>query len=154
MAIASVHASVLMLTSYMDDLNYQLTMLSEKRQLVSSQESAIIQQYTNASTNSNAFAKSSSAYTNAISGLVSAATSTDATALQNAFQALTAASSTSTTNWTQDARVQLLELQDNQLDMQQKQIETKLKAVTANLESQQKLEDNNIKNDFTRKMSL
>ncbi len=59
-----------------------------------------------------------------------------------------------TTDWTTDPQVKLLQIQDNDLDMQQGTMETQLSAITANLQSQEKLLDNNIKNDFGANLSL
>lgn len=56
--------------------------------------------------------------------------------------------------WYKDSNVKLLYLQDDNFDMQQKKLETDLKAVNSNLEAQEKLLDNNIKKDFAPSMSI
>lgn len=117
MGIAGAHLSVIMMTSYLNDLNYKLGLLTDRRQAVSAQEAAIIQQYSN-----------------------------------NAIQTLGSTSGSS--SWVNDPDIQLLELQDNDFDMQQKKMETQIKAISANLDAQQKLLDNNIKKDFAGNMSV
>lgn len=56
-------------------------------------------------------------------------------------------------DWEKDPRVKILELKDQQLELQQKNLETQQKAASAQLESLQKLLDNNIKKDFTINLS-
>lgn len=52
-------------------------------------------------------------------------------------------------DWEKDPAVKKLQLMDQQLELQQKNLETQQKAAAAELESMQKLLDNNIKKDFT-----
>jgi len=60
-----------------------------------------------------------------------------------------ASSSTSSTysSFTDDPNYTALQLKDNQLELDQKKYQTQLDATMANLEAQQKLLDNNIKED-------
>ncbi len=52
-------------------------------------------------------------------------------------------------DWEEDPAVKRLQLMDQQLELQQKNLETQQKAAAAELESMQKILDNNIKKDFT-----
>lgn len=52
-------------------------------------------------------------------------------------------------DWENDPNVKKLQLMDQQLELQQKNWETQQKAAAAELESMQKLLDNNVKKDFT-----
>lgn len=52
-------------------------------------------------------------------------------------------------DWENDPNVKKLQLMDQQLELQQKNLETQQKASAAELESMQKLLDNNVKKDFT-----
>lgn len=147
MSIANAHLSVVMLTSYLNDLNYKLSQITDKRQLLAAEEANIIQQNSTASMQRNnaLYAAGAAAATNALN-------SGNQTDVNNAIASLIAASSSS--NVYNDPDVQLIELQDNNFDMQQKKLETQIKAVTANLDSQQKLLDNNIKQDFGSSLSI
>lgn len=147
MSIANAHLSVVMLTSYLNDLNYKLSQITDKRQLLAAEEANIIQQNSFASmqTNNAIYTASAAAATNALN-------STNSTDINSTLASLIAASSSS--NVYNDPDIQLIELQDNNFDMQQKKLETQIKAVTANLDSQQKLLDNNIKKDFGSSLSI
>lgn len=106
MAIAGPHMAVIMLTSYLNDVNFQIGKVSETRQQVTSQETELYadpEWYSNHDT---------------------------------------------------QVKLVMLKSKDNQLDMMQKKFETLAKSITANLESQQKLLDNNIKKDFGTSLSL
>lgn len=150
MAIAGVHLSVMMLTAYQNNLNFKLTQITERRQLIATQESAIIQEYA-----SNTAQASNASYDAAAAAVTTAVSTGDTTNLQSAVDTMMAASkSNSSISFTNDPDIMLLQLQDNDFDMQQKKLETQLKAVTANLESQEKLQDNNIKEDFGSNMSI
>ncbi|MDD3236736.1 MAG: hypothetical protein PHV37_01395 [Candidatus Gastranaerophilales bacterium] len=100
MAVAGAHLSVITLTLQQTNVNADLMRITEKRNRLTDQESALM----------------------------------------------------GTKDWysNEDSKVKLLLLQqeDNALDMQQKKLETVAKAISSNLESQQKLLDNNIKKDF------
>ena len=155
MAIASVHLSLLMLTAQQNQLNYRLSVISNERQRITAYQSEIIRKASLQNTTSSTAI--SNAVTDAISKLTSSATNetlsqTDLTVMLADFQKVI--SSNTTTNFAEDPNYILLQLQDNDLDMQQGQLETQLKAVSANLEAQQKLEDNNIKKDFGYTLSL
>lgn len=52
-------------------------------------------------------------------------------------------------DWENDPSVKKLQLMDQQLELQQKNLETQQKAASSELESMQKILDNNIKKDFT-----
>lgn len=106
MAIVNAHMSILMLTSMKSDLEAKIMQISQRRQLIGTQEAMVIMQ-----------------------------TQDIAASLSD------------------NSKYQVLEIQDNMLDIQQKQYETKLKAVDANMEAQQKLLDSNIKEDFSPKMT-
>ena len=56
--------------------------------------------------------------------------------------------------WYKDPRVKLVQIKDNNFDMEQKRLETNLKAVVTNLEAQEKLVSNNVKEEFGYKLSL
>ena len=51
------------------------------------------------------------------------------------------------TNWYKDPAVQLLQQQDDQLDNEQKNIESQLKALEASIEAFEKQKENNTKNE-------
>lgn len=51
-------------------------------------------------------------------------------------------------DWESDPRVQKLQAMDSYLELQQKQIETQLKAAASQLESYQKAVETNVKNDY------
>ncbi len=52
-------------------------------------------------------------------------------------------------DWESDPRVQQLQAMDQYLELQQKNLETQQKAATSELESMQKILDTNVKKDFT-----
>ena len=52
-------------------------------------------------------------------------------------------------DWESDPRVQQLQSMDQYLELQQKNLETQQKAATSELESMQKILDTNVKKDFT-----
>ncbi len=60
---------------------------------------------------------------------------------------------TGTTDFSNDPQVQSLQYMDSYLELQQKNLETQQKAATTQLESLQKLLENNIKKDFTINLS-
>ena len=51
-------------------------------------------------------------------------------------------------DWESDPRIQQLQAMDSYLELQQKNLETQQKAVASELESMQKILDTNVKNDF------
>ena len=52
-------------------------------------------------------------------------------------------------DWESDPRVKQLQAMDSYLELQQENLETQQKSAAAQLESYQKLLDNNVKKDFT-----
>lgn len=148
MSIANAHLSVVMLTSYLNDLNYKLSQITDRRQLLASQEAAIIEQNSSRSMQYN-----NALYNASVNVATNALNSGNQTDLNNAIS-LMMASSQSSYNMANDPDIQLIELQDNNFDMQQKKLETQIKAVTANLDSQQKLLDGNIQKDFAGHLSI
>ncbi len=148
MSVASAHASVLMYTSYLNDLNYNLMMVSMKRQAVVAQESAIIAEYATKQANQSISNSTSQA------AIITNALNNPSGDISVALDALNALTQSSSLNWSEDPNYLVLHLQETNLDSQQKKLETQIKAVTANLESQQKLLDNNIKEDFGPKLSI
>lgn len=56
-------------------------------------------------------------------------------------------------DWESDPRVQQLQAYDQYLELQQKNLETQQKAATNELESMQKILDTNVKKDFTLQLN-
>ena len=52
-------------------------------------------------------------------------------------------------DWESDPRVKQLQAMDSYLELQQKNLETQQKAASAELESMQKIVENNVKKDMT-----
>ncbi len=155
MAIVSAHLSILSLVSYQNQLNYRLSILTNQRQNIATSQAAIIQQYS-AKASSTSISQSN-ALTSILKDYASKASTGQLSESQidtivSNYESLV--SSTDVSSFSEDPNYILLQLKDNDLDIQQGQMETQLKAVTANLESQQKLEDSNIKNDFGYSLSL
>ena len=144
MATAGAHGSVLMLTSYLSNINYNLMMVSAKRQAVVAQQSEIMAEYSR--NQSNQMAEATSAAQAAVQAALGSSSTADITVALEALDDIS--TMTSNSSWTNDPNFMTLHLQEVNLDNQQKKLETSAKSVTANLEAQQKLLDNNIKEDF------
>lgn len=141
MATAGAHLSILMLTSYKSNLEAKITQIAERRQALSYSQAEKMNNYINAVPVLDSTKYQELMNSGNLAGALKLYQDYSAS-LQNA------------PDWTRDPEFKLLELKDNDFDMQQKKLETQLKAVVANLESQQKLLDGNIKQDFSPKLSI
>ncbi|MDD3237004.1 MAG: hypothetical protein PHV37_02775 [Candidatus Gastranaerophilales bacterium] len=128
MAVASNQVRLLTLTARKSDLEYSLTSLMGKQQLLATQNADVLAQRTQV-----------------VESFVAAQlNSSDA----DQDTAPTIATFDSTVLAQFDSQLAQLEAAQNKLDLQQKKIETQHQAVTAEEESVQKAVDNSIKNEF------
>ncbi len=140
MSIANAQLTVFMLTSYKSTLASKLMGISNERIMLSTLKQAKMQQLSNAQTS-----QITALREQAEAALESGSTA-DYDKIMEYIEQLTSIKLDTTDS---DVTLQTIALKDNELDIKQKALETKLAAVTDNLESQEKLLENNIKEDFS-----
>ena len=139
MSIANAQLTVYWLTSAKSDLSAKIMSISNERIMLSSLQTAKLQSISNAQTSQVTALKAQ-----AEAALASGSTE-DYDKIMEYIEQITNVQSTSADS---DVTIQIISQKDNELDIKQKALETKLAAVTQNLESQEKLLENNIKEDF------
>jgi len=140
MSIANAQLTVYWLTSFKSVLSAKLMNISNERIMLSSLQTAKLQTIANSQTS-----QITALRQQAEAALTSGSTA-DYEKIMEYIEELTNIQSSNTDG---EVTIQIISAKDDELDIQQKALETKLAAVTQNLESQEKLLENNIKEDFS-----
>ena len=140
MSIANAQLTVFTLTSYKSILAAKLMSISNERIMLSTLKAAKMQQLSNAQS-----VEISALREQAEAALKSGSTEDYDKIMEYIKQLSNIKQDTTDT----DVTIQMIALKDNELDIKQKALETKLAAVSDNLESHEKLLENNIKEDFS-----